>query len=303
MVVLKLEPVEGNDHTLEHEFFVYKKLNGRTGIPSVHWFSTESGFNVMALDHLGPSLEDFFVRSGFQFLMKTVLLLAGQLISKFDFWGHNWWANMCCVQLYHLQYIHFCNFVHRNLKPGNIVMGIGNQTNLVYLIDFGLLKEFRDPSTHKHIPYKKGVGFMGTPTFASIHSHLGLELGRWDDLESLAYILFYFLWGFLPWQGLRKDKAICESKHAITTHKLFLDLPVEFRTFFEHYCSLSFNGKPNYDHFYDLFGNLLLQEGSQIDMAFDWDVILAGGKNRWGCASMSKAIQHKGDYSPKHHTW
>jgi len=57
-------------------------------------------------------------------------------------------------------------------------MGIGNQTNLVYLIDFGLLKEFQDPSTHKHIPYKKGVGFMGTPTFASIHSHLGLELGR-----------------------------------------------------------------------------------------------------------------------------
>ncbi len=209
---------------------------------------------------------------------------------------------MCCVQLRHLQYIHFRNFVHRNLKPGNIVMGIGNQTNLVYLIDFGLSKEFQDPSTHKHIPYKKGIGFTGTPTFASIHSHLGLELGRRDDLESLAYILFYFLWGFLPWQGLRKDKAICESKHAITTHKLFLDLPVEFRTFFEHCHSLSFDGKPDYDHFYDLFGNLLLQEGSQIDMAFDWDVILTGGKNQWGCASMSKAIQHKGDYSPKRRT-
>ncbi len=85
MVVLKLEPVEGNDHTLEHEFFVYKKLNGRTGIPSVHWFSTEFGFDVMALDHLSPSLEDFFVHSSFQFPMKTVLLLAGQLVSKFDF--------------------------------------------------------------------------------------------------------------------------------------------------------------------------------------------------------------------------
>jgi hypothetical protein len=77
--------LEGNDRTLEHEFFVYKKLNGGTGIPSVHWFNTESGFNVMALDRLGPSLEDLFVRSGFQFPMKTVLLLAGQLVSKFDF--------------------------------------------------------------------------------------------------------------------------------------------------------------------------------------------------------------------------
>jgi hypothetical protein len=77
--------VEGKDHTLEHEFFVYKKLNRGTGIPLVHWFGTESGFNVMAIDRLGPSLEDLFVRSHFQFTMKTVMLLARQLISEFDF--------------------------------------------------------------------------------------------------------------------------------------------------------------------------------------------------------------------------
>jgi hypothetical protein len=84
-VVLKLEPVEGNDHTLEHECFVYKKLNRGTGIPLVHWFGTESGFNVMAMDGLGPSLEDLFVRSGFQFTIKTVLPLARQLVSNLDF--------------------------------------------------------------------------------------------------------------------------------------------------------------------------------------------------------------------------
>jgi casein kinase I family protein HRR25 len=77
--------VEGKDHTLEHEFFVYKKLKKGTGIPRVHWFGTESGFDVMALDCLGPSLEDLFVRSGFQFTSKTVSLLARQLVSKFDF--------------------------------------------------------------------------------------------------------------------------------------------------------------------------------------------------------------------------
>jgi serine/threonine protein kinase len=72
-------------------------------------------------------------------------------------------------------------------------MGIGNQTNLVYLIDFGLSKEFRDPNTRAHIPYNEGLGFTGTTTFASINSHMGLELRRQDDLESLAYVLFYFL--------------------------------------------------------------------------------------------------------------
>ncbi len=179
-------------------------------------------------------------------------------------------------------------------------MGIGNQTNLVYLIDFGLSKEFQDANTHVHIPYNKGLGFTGTTTFASINSYMGSELGRWDDLKSLAYVLLYFFWGFLPWQGLRARKAILKSKHTITTHKLFLDLPVEFHTFFEHCRSLSFDGKPNYDHFYNLFGNLLLREGFQLDMAFDWDV--AGGKNQLSCTDKSGALQHKRDHSPKHVT-
>lgn len=81
-VVLKLEPVKGGDHTLEHEFSVYKKLNKGVGIPLVHYFGTESGFDVMAIDHLGPSLEDLFVRTNFRFSLKTVLLLARQLVSK-----------------------------------------------------------------------------------------------------------------------------------------------------------------------------------------------------------------------------
>ena len=204
---------------------------------------------------------------------------------------------MCYVQLRRLQYIHSRNFIHRDLTPSNMVMGVGNQTNLVYLIDFGLLKEYREPDTHLHIPYNTGLGFIGTTTFASINSHMGLELGRRDDLESLAYVLLYFLWGFLPWQALRKKKAILESKRTIATHKLFLGLPVEFHTFFEHCRSLSFDEKPNYDLIYNLFGNLILQEGYQLDTAFDWDV--AGDKSRPDCMDRSGARQHEHDHSPK----
>lgn len=154
-------------------------------------------------------------------------------------------------------------------------MGVGEQANLVHLIDFGLSKEFRDPKTHVHIPYKKELGLAGTAVFASINSHLGLELGRRDDLESLAYILFYFLWGFLPWQGLGNEDML-ESKRTISEFNFFHELPTEFRTFFEHCRSLSFDGKPHYDHFLALFDNLLSKEVFHSDTAFDWDV--AGGK-------------------------
>ena len=92
-------------------------------------------------------------------------------------------------------------------------MGVGRHASIVYLIDFGLSKEYRDPNTHQHIPFNNGLGFIGTAAFVSINSHLGSELGRRDDLESLAYVLFYFLWGFLPWQGSRpEEQEFLESK-------------------------------------------------------------------------------------------
>jgi hypothetical protein len=84
-IVIKLERVEGKIHTLDHEFHVYTKLKGGTGIPHVHWFGMEAGFDVMAIDRLGLSLEDLFVHCHFKFTIRTVLLLAGQLVSEFDF--------------------------------------------------------------------------------------------------------------------------------------------------------------------------------------------------------------------------
>jgi hypothetical protein len=84
-LVIKLEPVEGKDHTLDHKVHVYMKLSGGVGIPHVRWFGMEAGFNAMAVDRLGPSLEDLFVHYHFYFTTRTVLLLAGQLVNILDF--------------------------------------------------------------------------------------------------------------------------------------------------------------------------------------------------------------------------
>ena len=75
---------------------------------------------------------------------------------------------------------------------------------------------------------------------------------------------------------------------------------MEFRNFFEHCHSLSFEDKPNYDYLYNLFGKLSLQEGFQIDTALELDV--AGGQNQQGYADKSRAIQDKRDCSPKRRT-
>ena len=88
-VVIKLERVEGKVHMLGNEFHVYTKLRGGTGIPRVHWFSRESGFDAIVIDCLGRSLEDLFVQCHFKFTIRTVSLLAGQLVSAFDFRDHD----------------------------------------------------------------------------------------------------------------------------------------------------------------------------------------------------------------------
>src|SRR6266436_7743674 len=102
-------------------------------------------------------------------------------------------------------------------------MGIGKRGNQVNVIDFGLAKKYRDPKTHLHIPYRENKNLTGTARYTSINTHLGVEQARRDDLESLAYLLMYFLHGALPWQGLKAATKKQKYNH-IMEKKLLLPL-------------------------------------------------------------------------------
>jgi len=100
-----------------------------------------------------------------------------------------------------IEHIQSCDFLHRDIKPDNFLIG-NKKASLVYMIDFGLAKRFRNPKTGQHIPWKEGKNLTGTARYASLNTHLGYEQSRRDDLEGLAYVMLYFLKGKLPWQGL-----------------------------------------------------------------------------------------------------
>ena len=95
-------------------------------------------------------------------------------------------------------FIHSKNFIYRDVKPDNFLIGMRDKSSTVHIVDMGLAKKYYNPKTGKHIPFKSGRSLTGTARYASIHAHLGEELSRRDDLEAIGYVLLYFLQGSLP---------------------------------------------------------------------------------------------------------
>lgn len=153
-VAIKLEHNSMEFSALENEVDLYKTLAGGAGVPRVHWDGEEDNYNVMVLDLLGPSLEDLFDFCGRKFSLKTVLMVANQLI-------------------YRLSYIHSKEIVHRDIKSDNVLMGVGRRGNQVYITDMGIAVEYRP--VEPDVPRPRKPRLAGSDLFACIRGHLGLR--------------------------------------------------------------------------------------------------------------------------------
>ncbi|KRX09104.1 Protein kinase-like domain [Pseudocohnilembus persalinus] len=238
---------------------IMKALQGKTGIPTLHWSGQEQNANVVVMDLLGPSLEDLFNLMDRKFSLKTTIMLADQMISR-------------------VETIHSKNFIHRDIKPDNFLIGLGKRSNTVFVIDFGLGKRYRDTKTQQHIPYRENKNLTGTARYASINAHLGIEQSRRDDLEAIGYVLIYFLKGYLPWQGIKannkqeKYNKIMEKKMSTPVEILCKGQPIEFSTYLNYCRSLRFEDKPDYSYLRKMFKELFYREQYEWDYLYDWAI-------------------------------
>jgi serine/threonine protein kinase len=158
----------------------------------------------------------------------------------------------------------------------DFLMGIGHYSHILYFIDFGLAKEYRDLVSYVHHNLVVGKRLTGTARYASLNTHRGFEQARRDDLESIVYSLLYFLRGSLPWQGLKaktkrqKYEKIAELKQTISSKDLCSGLPPQILTICLYVKSLTFDEQPDYDYIKRQLRAIIVANNQKYNYQFDW---------------------------------
>ena len=287
-VAVKIINSETSSETIKKEINFSRQLQNEIGFPIIYYTGAYDKKNIIVESLLGPSLDKLFKYCGRIFPLKTVCLIGKEMVKR-------------------LESMHEKGLLHRDLKPNNLTWGNYNSSynyfqnntnndkldiNTIYLIDFGLSCSYYEHGlSTKHYKFKTGLNFVGTLRYACLNSHKGIRQGRRDDLESMIYILIYFLKGKLPWQDYKakqreeRHKLIFEIKSKTTIESLCKDLPAEFFDLLRYVKGLQFDEKPSYWKFYAYFYNLInkinIQQIEEKEYNYIWEKKLIDNLNKY----------------------
>ncbi|KAI5899193.1 kinase-like protein [Schizophyllum commune H4-8] len=207
---------------LRHEACVMIVLQGHPAIPEVYAWGRSQYFEYLALEELGQDLTTLSPLT-----LHNLVVLTCQLLDA-------------------VQFIHAHHIVHCDIKPSNVLFQ-RHPSGVVKLIDFGMAKLYRDPTTLQHRPQTSLRWMHGTKGFASINVHYHIRPSRRDDIESLSYTVLSLLCGGLPWLDHDAENAdVVRLKVMWSGAALGYGYPPVFGEFLDYARSLRFDQEPAY---------------------------------------------------------
>ena len=237
---IKIEKSSKGQSLLKEEAYILLFLKG-PGLPNVITFGISGRYHILIENLLGKSIYNIWIEKGKKFNLKDTCMFAIQALER-------------------VEYVHSKNYLHRDIKPGNFLVG-NPDSSQIYLIDFGNARKYRSSRTGKHLTYYKTNTIFGTILFLSLNVLKGIEQTRKDDLESLGLIIIYLYTGQLPWSEL-KFKTINQAlytffdiRQKISIEELCKGIPIEMMVYMKYVNDLKFEENPDYDYLKTLFFN------------------------------------------------
>lgn len=234
-VAIKIEPIINQTKLIKNESIIYNYLKNIQGVPSVKWYGKDEINYYMVIDLLGPSLQKIKEHRG-AFSLDITLQIGIKIVNL-------------------LKSIHEMGLVHRDIKPDNFLFGLEERKTQLYLIDFGFCKSYLD-NNKNHIEMNRTTNLIGSQTYASINAHNFIELSRRDDLESLCYMLIYFINGDLVWQVSdlsKKNKIEIKKMKEMKERDNISKIPIPIMNVLKYVKSLTFKQEPDYVYILNTF--------------------------------------------------
>jgi serine/threonine protein kinase len=264
-IAIKTENMHSKTSKIKSEYEIYNYLNDNNlniGIPKFYNFTSieickETFKNYLIIQLLGHNLKQLFELSFYNFIPLATFNIILKIIDI-------------------IKNLHDNKLIYRNIHPSHFLYERKITTDLIptildkhktlnietsnelYCIDYSLAKFYIDKNTNEHIEFKDNENEIGNVDFASVWSLLGNRQSRRDDLESIFYLLIYFLRGKLPWEDIKgKNKNDLNKKKKLSKISLSIfEICKNVALLFQDDCmqllnyirNLEFDEEPKYDY-------------------------------------------------------
>jgi serine/threonine protein kinase len=258
---VKTESPSARRKTLAFEYQILSQVQSSPHFPRLGTLGRCNMFSFYSMETLGPSLSAIYKRMEPRRFSFSTGVRASYHILK-------------CIESFHR-----FGFVHRDIKPGNILTRENPEFPLC-LIDFGLSRVYVNPETGQHLPQRPRVGFRGTRAYASRYAHLSQDLSRRDDLISWFYLTFELTIGPLPWRRCSDKAQILYQKDNFDIQRRVEAIAPELFEVWKHIGKLGFQDQPNYRYLHHYLMKMINNQAIEMDGIFDWSDILREERGR-----------------------